>query len=244
MARPMPRPLPPVRLWLFAAVLGAAWPGSVRASEATFELTGVMQSEGRTRIALVEKATGATSWLAVGEAFRGHTFKSYDATEQTAVLAKDGAETRLRLVGAQIRHGEAEGRLSPKTAKAIYHNVRQIAAAADQYYLEHGKTSATLEDLVGPDKIMKRLVNVAGEDYSTIVLKLGTPVVLTTAGGDVIPADPADRANATFAFSPLRGGETGMKIANQMNLSVNELVALNPDINFARLRVGEIVRVK
>jgi hypothetical protein len=238
-------PSPSFYLRSAAGLLGALVLSAVtRAAEPALELTGVMHVEERTQIALLDKTTGVTSWVSPGQAFRGYTFTAFNAEEKTAVLRKDGVETRVRLVDARVQHGEAAGKLSPKTAKAIFHNVRQIAAAADQYYLENGKLAATLEDIVGPNKNMKRLVNVAGEDYSRITLKQGTPVVLTTAGGDVIPADATNRADATYAFYPLRSGDTGAKIAAQMNISIGELAALNPEINWSRLSVEQVVRVK
>ncbi len=50
--------------------------------------------------------------------------------------------------------------------KAVLCNIRQLAAAADQYFLENGVTEIRrLEDLVGPDKYIKALNPVLGEDY-------------------------------------------------------------------------------
>jgi type IV pilus assembly protein PilA len=49
--------------------------------------------------------------------------------------------------------------------KAITNNLRQIASAADQFFLENGVTSAAQTDLVGTDKFVKTLSAVAGETY-------------------------------------------------------------------------------
>lgn len=57
--------------------------------------------------------------------------------------------------------------------KAVLNNLRQLSAAADQYYLETGKTAATYDDLVGPTKYVRRINPVAGEDYRAIVFKSG-----------------------------------------------------------------------
>lgn len=51
--------------------------------------------------------------------------------------------------------------------KAITNNVRQLTAAADQYFLEYGVTSVATTDLVGPSLYVKELKTVAGEAYPT-----------------------------------------------------------------------------
>jgi LysM repeat protein len=241
---PTPFAFPKLCAGLLLAVLTAST-GLTAEGAPVLEFAGVMKNGDRTLVALLDKSTGTTSpWLSPGGVFAGYTFKAFDSTQQTVVLVKDGAELRLPLVAARVRPGEANGKLSPKTALSIYHNVRQIAAAADQYYLENAKLAATLEDIVGPNKNMKRLVHVSGEDYSTITLKQGTPVVLTTAGGDVIPAQASADVKATYAFHPVRAGDTGAKIAGVMNMTISELMALNPDVNWNQLSTGQILRVK
>lgn len=57
--------------------------------------------------------------------------------------------------------------------KTVLNNLRQLSAAADQYYLETGKVSATYEDLVGPDKYIRQLQAIGGEDYRTLVFRQG-----------------------------------------------------------------------
>jgi len=49
--------------------------------------------------------------------------------------------------------------------KAVMNNARQIAAAADQYYLENGATSALPTSLIGATNYVKALNTVAGETY-------------------------------------------------------------------------------
>ena len=51
---------------------------------------------------------------------------------------------------------------------AVTNNLRQIANAADQYFLQQGTTSVTYNELVGPTLSIKSLVPVAGEDYNTV----------------------------------------------------------------------------
>jgi type IV pilus assembly protein PilA len=49
--------------------------------------------------------------------------------------------------------------------KAVLNNARQMAAAADQYYLENGATSALSTSLVGATNYVKALNTVASEGY-------------------------------------------------------------------------------
>jgi type IV pilus assembly protein PilA len=71
-------------------------------------------------------------------------------------------------------------------AVAVTNNLRMLAAAADQYYLEHGATSATYDDLVGPDKYVKSVTPVAGEDYRSLKFVQGRPLRILLADGRVI----------------------------------------------------------
>ena len=49
--------------------------------------------------------------------------------------------------------------------KAVLCNIRQLAAAADQYFLETGAKVVNYDALVGPNHYIKALNVVAGEDY-------------------------------------------------------------------------------
>ena len=51
--------------------------------------------------------------------------------------------------------------------KAVLNNARQMAAAADQYYLENGATYADSTSLVGATNYVKALNTVASETYPT-----------------------------------------------------------------------------
>jgi hypothetical protein len=67
--------------------------------------------------------------------------------------------------------------------KAVLNNLRQLAAASDQYYLENNVTTVRLDQLIGPDKYIRMLNPVAGEDYSEVVLKQGEPLVVHLPDG-------------------------------------------------------------
>lgn len=208
------------------------------------EFIGVMANGHDVRLSLREKESGTFRWLQIGESFADYTLKAFDASTDTATLEKDGATFRVALNSAKIKEGSSGARLAPATAQSMYHNVRQIAAAANQYYLENGKAAVTLDELVGPDKIVKRLVIIAGEDYHTLTLKQGTPVILTAPSGETITADENPTAEVSYAFYPLRPGDTGVKIAQKAGITLSQLLSLNPDVNWSKLNVGQIVRVR
>jgi type IV pilus assembly protein PilA len=64
--------------------------------------------------------------------------------------------------------------------KAITNNLRQLASAADQYFLEYGVTTVAQTELVGTDKYVKTLDSVANETYPTNIVQ-GTD--LSATGG-------------------------------------------------------------
>jgi len=78
-------------------------------------------------------------------------------------------------------------------AMAITNNLRMLAAAADQHYLEKRVNTATYDDLVGPDKYVKAVVSVAGEDYRQIVFAQGRRLTVHLPDGRAFsyPMDPS-----------------------------------------------------
>jgi type IV pilus assembly protein PilA len=73
--------------------------------------------------------------------------------------------------------------------KTIQNNLRQLSAAAQQYYLETSNTNATYDDLVGPDRYIKALKPVAGENYRSIIFKQGSPIRITLPDGRTFKQD-------------------------------------------------------
>ena len=74
--------------------------------------------------------------------------------------------------------------------KTIQNNLRQLAAAAEQHYLETDATNATYDDLVGPNRYIRELKPVAGENYRSIIFRKGSPVRLRMPDGRSFEANP------------------------------------------------------
>lgn len=66
--------------------------------------------------------------------------------------------------------------------KAVLNNARQLSSAADQYFLESGRSTATLSDLIGPTNYIKNLVTIAGESYPSYYTQAVTITVNGVAG--------------------------------------------------------------
>jgi LysM repeat protein len=201
----------------FIAMISVA--SLVAAAEPGIEFSGVMTTGGKTQLALTNTATKTTTWVEPGEQFNGYTIARYDPKEDAVFIKKGGEETRLGLVvpkTTESRPTALSGATNlaatvdaTATANAIRANLRQLASMARQYLIEHGTASVTYSDLVGPDKLIKELKPIAGENYSTLSFGPNvTAVSVITANGATIALDipsasaPATNAAATAQTSP------------------------------------------
>lgn len=66
--------------------------------------------------------------------------------------------------------------------KAVLNNARQLASAADQYYLENGGNYAASSSLVGVTSYIKQLSTVASESYPENYTQ-GVTITITGVGG-------------------------------------------------------------
>jgi type IV pilus assembly protein PilA len=66
--------------------------------------------------------------------------------------------------------------------KAVLNNMRQLGAAADQYFLENGTASVDITSLVGSSAYIKALNTVANEVYPAAYTQ-GTTITVTGIGG-------------------------------------------------------------
>ena len=66
--------------------------------------------------------------------------------------------------------------------KAVLNNARQLASAADQYFLEYGVSVVSIANLVGPTAYVKALNLVANETYP-VAYTQGTTITVVGVGG-------------------------------------------------------------
>ena len=118
-------------------------------------------------------------------------------------------------------------RLNSQTM-AITNNLRMLSAAADQYYLEKGVATASYDDLVGPDRYVKALVPVAGEDYHQIVFAKGRRLSVRLPDGRVFsyPMDPLQVQNPRTAMGvPVTSEDAQKRMGVASNLKALEKAA-------------------
>jgi hypothetical protein len=163
---------------------------AARAAEPDLLLIAVLGVGTDARLALRAPTTGRTAWVFVGGTFEGYCVRSFDGASDTAVLAKAEAEFRLHLADSHVQANKPE--LGPEQRRQIRNNLRRLDSAADQYYLEHGVTRVTYDQLVGPEteKYIRSIMPVAGEDYRAIQFEQGKPLEVRTAYGAVVMYDP------------------------------------------------------
>ncbi|MSU69894.1 MAG: prepilin-type N-terminal cleavage/methylation domain-containing protein [Opitutaceae bacterium] len=66
--------------------------------------------------------------------------------------------------------------------KTVLNNMRQLGAAADQYFLEFGSSAASIASLVGSSAFVKALNTVANEAYPSDFTQ-GTPIIVSGIAG-------------------------------------------------------------
>jgi type IV pilus assembly protein PilA len=66
--------------------------------------------------------------------------------------------------------------------KTVLNNVRQLAAAADQYYLENGVSTVLATDLIGSSAYVKNMNTVAKETYPSTFTS-GVTITAVGIGG-------------------------------------------------------------
>lgn len=71
--------------------------------------------------------------------------------------------------------------------KTISNNLRQLSAAAQQYFLEAGQDSVASASLIGSasENYIKNLATVRGEVYPATIAMVETQITATSAAGDV-----------------------------------------------------------
>lgn len=116
--------------------------------------------------------------VADGVLFKSHWSASH---KQSLIFANPGVVVGGGLMAAMAIPAFQKVRAASQQ-KAVLNNLRQLGAAADQYFLENGKRVCGYRDLVGtgPNHYIRELKPVAGEDYTTLLFRQGQPQITVT----------------------------------------------------------------
>ena len=74
--------------------------------------------------------------------------------------------------------------------KAVLNNARQLSAAADQFYLENGVSTADISSLVGATNYVKAVNTVASEAYPSSYTQGITITIAGVAGARTVTYSP------------------------------------------------------
>ncbi len=203
-----------------AALAGSATSAALSGAAAGMASAGILGFMSATKLAIGVTSAAAVLTVGFGLRER-HVAQEREEAAQAASaqverVTKESDDLRRQVAGAERDRAEIlrlqaevarlQSELSAKAAppaKAVSsvaaseqqnmmgHNLRQIAAAREQFTLENNRAPASMAELVGPDKIIKRLNSVAGEDYSA--LPMSGALQVTTPGGVSAIFTPEDR---------------------------------------------------
>lgn len=84
----------------------------------------------------------------------------------------------------------APGKSVAEQQQIVLNNLRQLAAARDQFIKDEGRPPISTAEIVGYTRYVKRFLPLDGEDYRTIALVPGQPMTVTTASGLTVTYDP------------------------------------------------------
>ncbi len=110
--------------------------------------------------------------------------------KQSLVFANPGMVAGTGLMAAMAIPAFQKVRVSSQE-KAVKNNLRQLAAARDQYFLENGVDTCAYADLVGagPNHYIRKLEPVAGENYSALTFRNGEALSVELSDGRVVEYD-------------------------------------------------------
>jgi len=134
-------------------------------------------AEADRRITNFPPATkAAPEWLADTLRFQRSLVANHDNSAHTFAEIEPKKEVALAAAPRGLKPPAANASVEEK----VRYNLRRLSAAADQYMLENGVSEAPYAKLVGPEpeKTIKQLDPVAGEDYSKLKIAIDNEEVV------------------------------------------------------------------
>lgn len=164
-----------------------------------------------------------------------------DNQQLAADLARlDAVNSELTKQQAAVAQAQAAPKKSPNIGgqryelqQAMLNNLRQVAAARDQFALEHGHPAASIEDLVGVKKYIRTLRTVGGEDYWSVSMVPEQPLTVATPDGVSVTFDPSGTTTTKIEIpaAVLRMQELGAKVQPALMKAVENYRAAHNGAN-------------
>lgn len=117
-----------------------------------------------------------------------------DASRLSTANAQPTAQTTAQRAAAPVAAKQPVSFEESAKQKATLNNRRQIAAAREQFMLEHGRPPMSVDELVGEKKYIRRLIPRDGENYNGLSMLPNQPLVVVNASGATITFDPTQKA--------------------------------------------------
>lgn len=226
------------------------------AAEVPVEFSGVLTNDGAPTLVLIDKSTGSKRWLRPGDTIQGFTVSGYDAKNDTAILARGGQEFRLKLTSPPKSTQPAVAPASPPPAIATI--VPPTAATST------GAPTSTTPSAPAAAPAPPATANVPQPSTSMAATAPSPPAGTISTPPPASPEAPLPQtAPATTAATPapsavppteqpvptgptylVQRGDSLNTIARATGLSVEQLQALNPNVNAGSLQPGQMVRIR
>jgi hypothetical protein len=129
------------------------------------------------KLFLKNDQAAAPKWMSYLEFRRG---EEKVASELIQFAVREQAQAAEKMASARRKYIE----------NVILNNLRQLDGAAILFCLENRTKTVKLDQIVGPDKTIKKLIPADGEDYSKLDLSEGvTPWKIVSASGVTVTFD-------------------------------------------------------
>lgn len=228
------------------------------AAEVPVEFSGVLTNDGSPTLVLVDKSTGNKRWLRPGDTIQGFTVSGYDAKNDTAILARAGQEFRLKLTSPpKSAQPAAAPAPTPAIATIVPPPANATPAAATPARPTAPSTSAPVAPPTtgSPVNAPSPTGNIAagattpppGTAEPTAAPDPAlpqTPPASTAAAATPPAVPPTEQPVPTGPTYLVQRGDSLNTIARATGLSVEQLQALNPNVNAGSLQPGQMVRIR
>lgn len=132
----------------------------------------------------------------------------------------------------------AEHQVKVDSIEGVKASADAAAAQADRVGKDLGGLKSSTQDAVNQIAgEIGKLNGAVGEIKETLAKKPAAPDPKAAKAGK---AGPAVAGPGEYV---VKGGDTGTKIAKSLGVAVGDLVAVNPGVNFSKLKVGDKIKV-